>query len=105
MRAGQLNKRVQLQRATTTRDASGGMVDTWASYATIWAGFLDLSSREAYRARQVNAEVTHAIQIRYRPDVRFTDRLLYGSLILEIVGIEDEQQRHVSMLLTCKEVK
>jgi len=38
MRAGRLKKRVAIQQATDSRGATGQVIKTWATVATVWAG-------------------------------------------------------------------
>ena len=51
--AGQLNKQITIQQRTTTKDAEGGMVDTWTNFAVdIWAKVNNLSGNERAATRQ-----------------------------------------------------
>ena len=51
--AGQLNKQITIQQRTQTKDAEGGMVDTWSNFAVdIWAKVNNLSGNERAATRQ-----------------------------------------------------
>ena len=100
-----MRQRIRLQRATIARDETGAEVKTWSTYDEVWAEFLSSTAKELYRAKQANAEVTHGIRIRYRPRVEFTDRVLYGTRVLDITDVQDPQERHVEILLICKEIR
>jgi len=77
---------------------------TWTDEQKIWVGILPQSSREFYRAKQVNAEVTHLVSARYRKGLDATKRLvLGGSRVLDIAGVVDVDERHEELLLTCVE--
>lgn len=43
IQAGNLRHRITIQRETTTRDAYGSEVKTWADLATVWASLDPLS--------------------------------------------------------------
>ena len=62
--AGKLNKRVQIQELTNTRDAHGGQSQSWSTVATRWAAIEPLRGRELYEAQQVHERVTVRIIMR-----------------------------------------
>jgi SPP1 family predicted phage head-tail adaptor len=63
--AGTLNKRVQIQELTNTRDSHGGQTQTWNTLATRWASIEPLRGRELFEAQQVHERAT--VLIRMRP--------------------------------------
>jgi SPP1 family predicted phage head-tail adaptor len=52
------------------RDGFGDVVTTWSRVATVWGSIEPMYGREFLQARQVQAEDTTRIRIRYRADVR-----------------------------------
>lgn len=50
--AADLDREVVLQVSTSTQDASGDPIVTWADEETIWAQWLPAGTTEAYRAQQ-----------------------------------------------------
>ena len=104
MRAGQLRHYVALQRATVTRDAHGGTVHTWATYANVWAAIEPQSGDEPVTAEAPQAVTTHNVRIRYNSSVKPTDRLAHGSRVLEINAILNIDERNREMRLLCGEV-
>lgn len=51
--AGQLNQQITIQQRTQTKDAEGGMVDSWADFAAnIWAKQNNLSGNERSATKQ-----------------------------------------------------
>ena len=107
MRAGTLNKRAMMQKPVPgTPDGLNEPTFTWTDEHKIWVGILPQSSREFYRAQQVNAGVTHLVSARYRTGLDATKRLvLAGSRVLDIAGVVDVDERHEELLLTCVEEK
>lgn len=96
----QLNRRVELQRATIQRDSYGGEVKTWATLATVWArvevtGVSENFDNDANRAVPIrNAKM----EIRYRRDLRETDRVVYDGLAWDIEGLGELGYRRGTLL-------
>lgn len=104
MKAGTLRHRVTLQRLVSAQGASGDLAQSWADVTTVYAAVEPLSGREYWQAQQVAAETSIRVRIRYRQGVEPTMRVLYGSRILEILGIVDLEERHVELQLMCREI-
>lgn len=90
MRAGQYRRRIELQSsASTEQDESGQLRKDynqilWTTYATVWARVVALQGQEAVNAKQLVANVTHQVTIRYRAGVSPQHRILYDGKRLEI---------------------
>lgn len=82
--AGQLRHRIELQEETKVSDGAGGWVDTWATYATVWAKIKPLSGTEGIFGMQLQDTITHDILIRYRPGVVPAHRVKYGDRLFNI---------------------
>jgi SPP1 family predicted phage head-tail adaptor len=94
MRAGRLDRRVSLQHLVLTRNSTTGeQIESYAYYATVWAGKRDMRGREFFAAQQVNSDITTIWQIRYRTDVVSTDRLVIDGLYYDITGIAEIGRR------------
>jgi SPP1 family predicted phage head-tail adaptor len=108
MNPGELNKKVTIERPVDTPDAqTGAPVRTWEDVATVWAKIEPLAGREFWQAQQSQSAVTHQVEIWYRRDVtcrnrlRFVDRL--ATRYLDIAGMIDPGEEHVSLILQCVE--
>jgi SPP1 family predicted phage head-tail adaptor len=84
VQSGKLDRRLQLQRRTLTRNVHGEQVATYATYATVWAQRLDVTGREFFASQNTLAENTARFLIRFRDDVELTDRLLCESTYYDI---------------------
>jgi len=98
-----LNKRVTIQRLEKVPDDYGQPVDTWVDVATLWAAIEPLRGREYFSAMSEHAEVTTRIRIRYRDDVDRTMRVVYGSIVFEILHIIHPEFDRRELQLMCKE--
>jgi SPP1 family predicted phage head-tail adaptor len=104
MRAGQLDRRVELQHRTLTRNASGENVASYATYDTVWGGKRDLRGREFFAAQQENAELQATWTIRWRDDVAVTDRMVADGETFDVVHIA-EIGRRKGLDLVCRAVR
>lgn len=110
MQAGRLRERITFEYdAGTTQDDGGQPVEDWqplATNPTVWASILPKASGERFLpgGAQVQAEITHAVRVRYRSDVTVKMRLLWGTRTLHIESTVDPDGRGSDMVLMCKEV-
>lgn len=93
MRAGELDRRITIERAVVTTDPFGGEQRAWAPLHTVWAQALPISDGERWRAGEVAAQVTHRFRIRWGAGVEPTDRIRYDGKVYEIVGVKEIGRR------------
>jgi len=105
MEPGKLRHRVNLQRRTTTQSATGQPTVAWTTYAARWASVRPLQGREFMLAKQVAADVTTEIKLRYLGGVTAEDRVLFGSRIYDINTVINTDERNVELVLMCKEAR
>ncbi len=103
MEAGELNKRIILQRESWTLDTYNSKVATWTNVATVWAKVKPLQGRELFQAAQVQEEVTHSVTIRYRAGVTADQRISYDSRTLQILGIVNVNEENIWLAMSCVE--
>ena len=90
--AGDLDRRITIQRTTTTLNDFNEPIETWTNYVTISAKCSDPSSAERYRAQEVGAEIDMRFTIRWSPDVRDVnprDRVLFDGREYNITGVRN----------------
>lgn len=104
MQAGQLRHRVTLQTVTETRDAVGGLVESWATTATLWAAVEPLRGREFFQARAEQAGVDTRIRTRYYGGIVPKQRLRWGSHTYDIEAVIEPDSRRRELHLMCSEV-
>ncbi len=104
IKAGKLNRRIELQSKSTTYDAMGQPVLAWATDYTVSASVKPLSSREAYFAKAVRPETTHRIIMRYFSGFSHHHRIKIGQRILNILAILNIDENNRTMQVDCLEV-
>jgi SPP1 family predicted phage head-tail adaptor len=94
MKGEKLDRRVDLQHRTLTRNTTNGEeVETWSTYAAVWAEKKDVRGREFFAAQQSNSDITTTWRIRYRGDVVATDKLVHGGLSYNVTSIAEIGRR------------
>lgn len=93
MFAGKRNRRIVIQRATTTQDAgSGENVETWATLATEFAEMMPLSDSERLKAAEISAEISVRFRLAWKSSlstVNPKDRLTFDGRTFDIWGVKE----------------
>lgn len=84
MLAGTLSNLIQLQRKTSGKDSIGQPVETWSTYASVWADVRMLTGRETISSGTDVGTASASVRIRYRSDVTNGDRLIAQGFIFNI---------------------
>lgn len=97
MRAGELDRRITLQRYSLTVDADNAPLEVWTSDAApVWASWRRASARETLAGAEVNAAATDVFEIRYSSDVADLnpkDRLAYQGAGYDIHSVQEIDRR------------
>ena len=102
MRAGTLRHLLAIEAPAEAQNAFGEPVETWASFATVWASREDLTGREAFLAQQTKAEVTTSFRLRYLPGVTAKMRILSDSILYQIESIQDPDGRGRELVIMAR---
>ena len=102
---GLKQKLITIERAVRTPDGQGGFSTTWTPRCTVWAHERPLMGREAIAAQQLSAVLSSVWEIHYRTDVSVTDRIRFGTRVLEIAGVMDPEDARRELQLLCAEVQ
>lgn len=87
MNPGRLRHRVQIQQHSTGQSASGAVVDTWTTLATVWASVQPLLGREFWQARQENAVVSTKIRMRWNGVLQPRHRIVHAGRWFDVVSV------------------
>lgn len=106
MQAGELRELVTLQQPVEVRGADYADVQrSWQNVATVWAAVEPLSGRELETNRELGAEITLRVRIRYRADVIPKWRLLHGATVYEIDAAINPLSDRRELHLLCTEYR
>lgn len=101
---GKLNQQITIQQRVTTKDAEGGMVDSWSDFATnIWAAKNNLSGNERASTKQ-GGQVLDArceFTIYYTPNVTNAMRILHSGNHYNIRHVNNFLEKNEYLIITC----
>lgn len=92
--AGHLDRRITIQRATTTLNGFNEPVETWSDLTTVWAKRTDASATESYRAQEVGAQISARFRVRYSSliaDVNPRDRIVFDGRLYNITRVSEPE--------------
>lgn len=92
MRAGKLDRRITLERKTTS-DGQWGLEETWSELATVWASYEAKASGEEHASGEVLARRITVFRIRYFEGLSEEDRFTYNGNTYNILGISEIGRR------------
>lgn len=104
MQAGKLDRRITLQRATTTANSLNEPIQTWAAIATVWAAKMEVRDSERQRAAETAAVIDTRFQIRWSSqvsDIDAADRVVFGGRTFNILGVKEIGRRE-GLELSCQ---
>jgi SPP1 family predicted phage head-tail adaptor len=107
---GRLDKRVSIQRRSSTKDSYGQELDSWTTIAQVWAQVKPIGGKEAMRntAMVVESILTHKVTVRYSatlmpPLEADAWRILYGTRLLNISASRDVDEDRRFIEFDCTE--
>lgn len=107
MRAGILRHRITLQSPSDPApDGDGGFTNTWSTLAADVPAAIapaTASNLERVIAGTVQSIATHLVTIRYLVGVTTKTRALFGSRVFEVIGVQNPDERNISLVLICQE--
>jgi SPP1 family predicted phage head-tail adaptor len=99
MEAGPLDTLVTIEQRSVVRDAYGAEVNTWVTFATVWAGFEDYGSSERLRADEVQAQRQTRVTLRWVAGLNEAMRIVGGGRTLQIKGMAEIRRQRGWQLL------
>ena len=101
--AGLLRHRIQIQEKQVSRDEFNAEVITWILKYHAWASIEPLNGREFFEARMIQAEITHRITIRYRPDITPEMRLEFNGRYFDIESVRNIREIGNTTIIMARE--
>ena len=87
MRAGDLDRRISIERFTSTVSDTGEPIETWTNLATRWAKVDQQSGREFFAAPQEVSERKVVFRIRWIEGLTVRDRVICDGAVHDIVEV------------------
>lgn len=93
---GNLDRRIQIQRATVAPSPYNEPIETWLTVSELWAGVKDVSAGEAYKAAEVDAEISTRFTVRFSHfanGINPKDRVVWDGKTYNITAVRRVQNR------------
>ena len=87
VRAGKQRHLVTIKKTVESRNSLGEVTDSWVVFAQRWASVEPLAGREFWSAKQVNADNTVKISMRYCYGITTKMRVEYDNRVFKIDSI------------------
>ncbi len=101
---GRLRHRADWQLPTQVQDRLGRDVRAANKYETerqIWCDVRELSGNESEYQRQLTAEDTHTVRVRFKSDYSRSGRFLFRGRALYVRDIVDGDETRRELILVC----
>lgn len=103
MEAGKLRNRITIEQRSATQDSFGQPIDSWTTYATVWASLRPLSGREFITANALSESTNYEIIIRYKAGVTPQMRAKFGVRYFDIQAVLNDRELNKQLTLLCIE--
>lgn len=102
LRAGRLNRRVQIEKPARVPNGAGGFVKGWEQIGKAWAEMIPLRGDEALEHSVQRATQIWKVTMRWRAGVNEQCRLLFAGKPLNITTCEDPDGKRAELVMTCE---
>lgn len=101
--AGNLRHIVKIQQVVETQSSSGAVESVWQDlYTRVYASIDPVSVREFLAAASTESQVTARITIRYKKNIVAKMRIVHGSTVYQIEGVQADIDSGIEYLtLAC----
>lgn len=100
---GTLTDRIQLKRRDMSVQSDGGHLALFVPITSLWARVRSLTGRQGTSADGRAVEISHAVVMRFRNDIKPGDRLVYRGRNLDVVSAADLNGRRAYLSCACSE--
>jgi SPP1 family predicted phage head-tail adaptor len=105
MRAGKLDRSIDLQRNVESKSSTGSVTSAWTSFATgLRAEKIDAAADETPRTFGEAEAITITFRIRYVGNVTTADRVIYEGVPFDLVGMTEIGRRR-GLELRCERAR
>jgi len=87
MDIGRLNKRITIQSQSASFDSAGQQLETWSTFATVWANIKHKSGSETIKSDSMTSTVKASMRIRYLAGVNAGMRVTYQNVLYRIEAV------------------
>lgn len=96
MHPGKMDRRITIQRFTTTKNAFNEDVEAWTDVRTVWAEAKPYRGSERFAAAEVAGSAVTTFVMRHWPDLTPKDRISYDGKTWDIHHVREIGRRRGS---------
>lgn len=104
LRAGDLNTRIEIQHRTLEQDEYGQRIESWVTFAKVWADVRHSSGLETISDNVEVSEIKASVRIRYLKNVMAAMRVIIEGQVYEIEAVLPDVKRKEYIDLACKAI-
>jgi len=109
MKAGKLDKRIDIFNQILVSDGCGGYIETFSFLGSCFAGiagFFEAGNDERFVDRKITAIKTYKVTVRHNigMTIKDSDIIRYGDLILRINGQTNKEEGNYTISLNCTQI-
>ncbi|MBX5149576.1 phage head closure protein [Rhizobium lentis] len=93
MRAGKLDKKIEIQSFGETVDDYGTVTEGWITFATVRAQVLQSSTEEYLQSAGTTAQTAIVFRVRWRSDILTKHRVAYEGQAFDVKEIKELGRR------------
>lgn len=97
-----LNNRARLQELSPDLDERGQR-SIWVDRFKFWCSIDPLTGRELLAAQQEKSEISHEVEMRFRPGITAAMRIVFKNRIFDIHAVTNPRERNERLKLLCGE--
>ena len=99
VKPSELRHLIQIERETYTPDGAGGNTRAWTVQKNLKAKIKPMRGNERLQAMRLEATISHVITVRYVDGILPSDRVKFGSRIMQIRAVinVDEMNRYIEL--------
>ena len=100
MQAGNLNRKITIQKRVEGQSSSGQPINTWADVAKVWAWVKTQTGMAVARQTGESGGVaqslnSYSFRVRFRTDITDGMRIVYGGLYFDIKQVRHDLADHI----------
>ena len=103
MKIADMRHRITFQKLLDKQDEYGES-NEWEDVKIVWADVRPLSGKQFFQAKQINAEISHSIFIRYQDGIKTNMRIKFKDRYFEILYIINVEEKNKYLKIYCREL-
>jgi SPP1 family predicted phage head-tail adaptor len=100
IRTGELREQIVIERPTPSRDAYGGQIEAWSTFASPWARVVTMKGDEALRAASDQAQHAVRFQLHHLAGVTPAMRIVWQGRTYDIREVDDSLRHQGELWIT-----